>query len=135
MATARNCLIAGAVFGLLGVAGGAMGAHWLNNILDPGDMNTFETGVRYQMYHALALLATGLFAGRWRSAWFTSACVLFTAGVVLFSGSLYCLAFTGIGAFGAVAPLGGICLIAGWASLVAGGIGHRDTGHKPEKRV
>lgn len=126
MATARICIIAGAVFGLLGVAGGAMGAHWLRNILDPGDLNTFEIGIRYQMYHALALLATGLLAGRWRSAWFTAACGLFTAGVVLFSGSLYTLAFTGIGLFGAIAPLGGICLIAGWASLVVGAIGHRD---------
>lgn len=126
MSTARICIIAGAVFGLLGVAGGAMGAHWLRNILDPGDLNTFEIGIRYQMYHALALLATGVLAGHWRSAWFTLACGLFTAGVVLFSGSLYTLAFTGIGLFGAIAPLGGICLIAGWASLVVGALGHRD---------
>ena len=126
MSTARICLTAGAVFGLLGVAGGAMGAHWLRNILDPGGMNTFEIGIRYQMYHALALLATGFLAGQRRSAWFTRACWLFTAGVVLFSGSLYSLAFTGIGLFGAVAPLGGVCLIAGWAALVVGALGHRD---------
>ena len=121
-------MIAGAVFGLLGVAGGAMGAHWLKNILDTGDLNTFEIGIRYQMYHALALLATGVLAGRWNTAWFTLACGLFTAGVLLFSGSLYILAFTGIGAFGAVAPLGGVCLMAGWASLVVGAIRHRDRG-------
>ena len=126
MSTARVCLTAGAVFGLLGVAGGAMGAHWLQNILDPGDMNTFEIGVRYQMYHALALLATGVLADRWKSGWFTLACGLFTAGVVLFSGSLYILAFTGIGSFGAVAPLGGVCLIAGWASLVVGALRYRN---------
>ena len=128
MPTARSYIIAGAVFGLLGVAGGAMGAHWLQNVLDPGDLKTFETAVRYQMYHALALLATGLLAGNWKAVWFTLACGLFTAGVLLFSGSLYFLAFTGIGAFGAVAPLGGVCLMAGWASLVIGTLSHRDRG-------
>lgn len=127
MSTARICIAAGAVFGLLGVAGGAMGAHWLKNILDPGDMNTFEIGVRYQMYHALALLAAGVLADRWKSLWFTLTAGLFTVGVLLFSGSLYILAFTGIGVFGAVAPLGGVCLIAGWASLVVGALVHRDT--------
>lgn len=121
-------MIAGAVFGILGVAAGAMGAHWLKTVLDPGDLNTFEIGVRYQMYHALALLATAVMAGRWNTAWFTLACGLFTAGVLLFSGSLYSLAFTGIGAFGAVAPLGGVCLMAGWASLVVGAMRHRDRG-------
>jgi uncharacterized membrane protein YgdD (TMEM256/DUF423 family) len=126
MPTARSIITVGAVFGLLGVAGGAMGAHWLKNILDAGDMNTFEIGVRYQMYHALALLAVGVLAGSWDSAWVTRSAWLFTAGVVLFSGSLYLLAFTGIGVFGAVAPLGGICLIAGWASLVMGALSHRD---------
>ena len=128
MATARFCMAAGAVFGLLGVAGGAMGAHWLQNILDPGDLKTFETGIRYQMYHALALLATGVAADRWKAGWVTLACWLFIAGVLLFSGSLYSLAFTGIGAFGAVAPLGGVCLMAGWASLVIGTLSHRDRG-------
>lgn len=126
MSTARICVTAGAVFGLLGVAGGAMGAHWLKSILDPGDMNTFEIGVRYQMYHTLALLATGVLADRWKSAWFTWACGLFTAGVVLFSGSLYFLVFTGIGVFGAVAPLGGVCLMAGWASLVVGALSYKN---------
>lgn len=105
-----------------------MGAHWLQSILDPGDLKTFETGVRYQMYHALALLATGVLAGRWKSVWFKLACGLFTAGVLLFSGSLYSLAFFGIGAFGAVAPLGGVCLMAGWASLVFGALSYRDQG-------
>lgn len=124
MPTARICITAGAGYGLLGVAGGAMGAHWLQNILDPGALSTFETGVRYQMYHALALLLTGVLADRWVSAWFAPACGLFTAGVALFSGSLYLLAFTGAGVFGAVAPLGGICLMAGWASLVIGALVH-----------
>ncbi len=131
MSTARTFITAGAIFGLLGVAGGAMGAHWLKNILDAGDMNTFEIGIRYQMYHALALLAVGVLAGNWDSAWVTRSAWLFAAGVVLFSGSLYILAFTGIGVFGAVAPLGGVCLIAGWASLVMGGLSYGATGDKP----
>jgi len=125
MSTARVCMTAGAVFGLTGVASGAMGAHWLQNILDPGDLKTFETGIRYQMYHALALLATGVAADRWRVVWFTWACWLFTAGVVLFSGSLYLLAFSGIGLFGAVAPLGGVCLMAAWASLAVGALRYK----------
>ena len=125
MSTARVCMTAGAVFGLMGVASGAMGAHWLQNILDPGDLKTFETGIRYQMYHALALLATGVAADRWRVVWFTWACWLFTAGVVLFSGSLYLLAFSGIGLFGAVAPLGGVCLMAAWGSLAVGALRYK----------
>ena len=125
MSTARVCMTAGALFGLMGVASGAMGAHWLQNILDPGDLKTFETGIRYQMYHALALLATGVAADRWRVVWFTWACWLFTAGVVLFSGSLYLLAFSGIGLFGAVAPLGGVCLMAAWGSLAVGALRYK----------
>ena len=125
MSTARVCITAGAVFGLLGVAGGAMGAHWLQNILDPGDLKTFETGIRYQMYHALALLAAGVTADRWKAVWFTWTCWLFTAGVLLFSGSLYSLAFTGIGLFGAVAPLGGLCLMVGWVSLAVGALHYK----------
>lgn len=128
MSTARICITAGAIFGLLGVAGGAMGAHWIRDVLDAGDLKTFETSVRYQMYHALALLGTGLAAGRWQQVWFTRAGWLFIAGVLLFSGSLYALAFTGIGAFGAVAPIGGVSLIAGWLSMVVGGFSLRNGG-------
>ena len=111
-------MIASGLYGLLGVAGGSVGAHWLKEILDPSDLNTFEIGIRYQMYHALALLVTGLVSVRWRNRWFGWASGLFIAGILFFSGSLYLLAFTGIGAFGAVAPLGGGSLIAGWATLV-----------------
>ncbi len=125
--------MAGGCYGLLGVAGGAFGAHWLKNILDAGDLNTFEVGIRYQMYHALALLATGVAADRWQSVWFRRACGLFIAGVFLFSGSLYVLAFTGIGMFGAVAPLGGVSLILAWASLVFGGLSYGAAGDKPVK--
>ena len=79
------------------------------------------------MYHALALLAVGLIAGQWKTGLVKLSGILFIAGVVLFSGSLYILAVTGIGVFGAVAPLGGMSLIAAWASLVTGAIRQRDS--------
>ncbi len=112
--------------GLLGVVAGAMGVHALRDTLDARALSTFETGVRFQMYHALALLAVGMLAGRWKTGFVKLSGVLFTAGVVLFSGSLYILAITGIGIFGAVAPLGGLSLMAAWASLIIGAIRQRD---------
>jgi len=86
--------------------------------LDPGALNTFQTAARFQMYHALALVLTGLLVDRWPSRMLVAAGWLFTAGVVLFSGSLYILALTGIGVFGAVAPVGGAVLLGGWALLI-----------------
>lgn len=118
----RAWLALGAAFGLLGVLAGAAGVHALESTLEPDALETFETAARFQMYHALALLAVGLLAGRWRSALVNAAGWLFTAGVLFFSGSLYILALTDVGIFGAIAPLGGVCLLAGWASLVAGAI-------------
>ena len=112
----RPFLAAGFVFGLLGVAGGAFGAHALEGALTPERLATFETGVRYQMYHALALILVGaLAAGSSRTAWVLPG-TLWTAGTVVFSGSLYALALSGIGVFGAVAPVGGVLLLAGWAA-------------------
>ena len=77
------------------------------------------------MYHALALLLIGLLAGRWNTKLVRVTGALFTLGVLLFSGSLYILALTGIGAFGAIAPLGGLSLIIGWALLVLAAIRRR----------
>ena len=77
----------------------------------------FETGARYQMYHALALLGVGLAAGRWPGGAVTAAGWLFVAGTVLFAGSLYLLALTGTRWLGAVTPLGGVAFLAGWAAL------------------
>ncbi len=107
----------GAVFGLLAVMAGAAGTHALRDALDADAMRIFETAARFQMYHALALLATGLLAMRRQTRALTVAAALFTLGTLLFSGSLYILALSGIGIFGAVAPIGGACLMAGWASL------------------
>jgi uncharacterized membrane protein YgdD (TMEM256/DUF423 family) len=95
------------------VAAGAFGAHGLQNRIDAHALAVFETGARYQMYHALAI---GLAAGRGTAAAHL-ACMLFLAGIVLFSGSLYLLALTGMRAMGLVTPLGGLAFLAGWAAL------------------
>ena len=125
MSTSRVLIMAGGILGLLGVVAGAMGVHALRDVLDAKALNTFETGVRFQIYHALALLAVGTLAGRWKTGFVKLSGVLFTAGVVLFSGSLYILAITGIGVFGAIAPLGGLSLMAAWTSLIVGAIRQR----------
>jgi uncharacterized membrane protein YgdD (TMEM256/DUF423 family) len=113
----RTFLLLGALAGFLAVAFGAFGAHALRSRLSPDMLAVFETGVRYQMYHALALLlvaATIPHLGGWlvqAAGW------LFVAGIVLFSGSLYLLAFTGVTVLGAITPLGGVAFLAGWACL------------------
>ena len=121
----RFWMAVGASFGLLSVVAGALAVHSLRGVLEAGALNTFETAARFQMYHALALLATGLLAGRGSSRLINMAGGFFTAGIVIFSGSLYILALTGIGAFGAVAPVGGVSLIAGWAALIFAALGHK----------
>ena len=103
-----------------------MGVHTLRDTLDAQALNTFETGVRFQMYHALALLAVGMLAGQWKTGLVILSGGLFVSGMVLFSGSLYLLAITGVGVFGAIAPLGGISLIAAWTSLIVGAIRQED---------
>ena len=111
-----NFLLLGAVFGFLGVAIGAFGAHGLRSRLSPEMLAVFEIGVRYQMYHALALLIVGLAIGRAGAArLLTIAGWSFVAGIAIFSGSLYALALTGTTTFGAVTPIGGLCFLIGWA--------------------
>jgi uncharacterized membrane protein YgdD (TMEM256/DUF423 family) len=107
----------GAVFAFLGVALGAFGAHALRSSLGASDLATFETGVRYQVYHALALLAASWAMTRWPGATVTAAGWLFVAGIVLFSGSLYVLVLSGQRWMGAITPFGGLCLLAAWALL------------------
>ena len=118
-------IVLGAIFGLLSVVAGAMGTHALAAKLEADALETFETAVRFQMYHALALLATGLLTDRWKSGLVSLAGAFFATGVVLFSGSLYILALTGISVLGAVAPVGGAILIAGWTALIIGAIRHQ----------
>lgn len=107
----------GAIFGLLAVALGAFGAHALSGRLPSEDLEIFETGVRYHMYHALALFAAAWAAARWPGAWTTASGWLFAAGIVVFAGSLYLLVATGHRWLGAVTPLGGAAFLAGWLLL------------------
>jgi uncharacterized membrane protein YgdD (TMEM256/DUF423 family) len=113
----RTFLLAGAVAGLIGVAFGAFGAHGLRGRLSPEMLAVFETGVRYQMYHALALVAVASLSDRLGGRLVTASGLLFVGGIVLFSGSLYLLAVTGATVLGAITPIGGVAFLAGWACL------------------
>jgi uncharacterized membrane protein YgdD (TMEM256/DUF423 family) len=113
----RLFLILGALSGFLSVAAGAFGAHALRDRLADNYLAVFETAARYQMYHALALLAVGLLMYRWPGPSLQWAGWLFVAGTVLFSGSLYTLALTGTRWLGAITPLGGVAFLAGWICL------------------
>ena len=118
---ARTFWRLGCVFGFVAVAAGAFGAHALRARLSADLLAVFETAARYQMVHALALLAVALLAARAPSVAASLAGWLFTAGIVLFSGSLYALALTGIRVLGAVTPFGGVCFLAGWIALALAG--------------
>ena len=107
----------GALSALVSVAAGAFGAHALRVRLTPELLAVFETAARYQMYHALGLLAVAWAITRWPGALPVWAGWLFVAGTVLFSGSLYLLALTGTRWWGAVTPLGGVAFLAGWLCL------------------
>ena len=110
-------MLIGALAGVVGVGLGAFGAHGLRGRLSPEMLAVFETGVRYHMYHALALVATAALMGRLDGRFINAAGWLFTAGIVLFSGSLYAVALTGVTIFGAITPIGGVAFLAGWACL------------------
>jgi uncharacterized membrane protein YgdD (TMEM256/DUF423 family) len=114
----RKVFAAGSILAALGVGLGAFGAHSLKTVLSPELLAVFETGVRYQMYHALGLLALAWAIGRWPERRLVQAAWLLLAGTVVFSGSLYLLVLTGARWLGAITPFGGVALIAGW-SLVA----------------
>jgi len=111
----RRWLIVASLLGASGVAFGAGGAHALRSWMTPEYLGTFETGVRYHLIHAVALLALALQAERWRIA---LPAALFTLGVVLFSGSLYALALGGPTRLGIVTPFGGVALLLGWLALL-----------------
>jgi uncharacterized membrane protein YgdD (TMEM256/DUF423 family) len=114
----RVFFILGSLSGGMAVALGAFAAHGLRSRLTPDLLANFETGARYQMYHALALLAVAWAVTHWtRSAFPSYAGWLFVAGTVLFSFSLYLLALTGSRWLGAITPLGGVAFVAGWVCL------------------
>ena len=104
----------GSILGGLGVALGAFGAHALRDQLSARQLEVFETGVRYQMYHSLALLALAWAIDRWPLRKLQTTAVLLVVGTIVFSGSLQLLAVTDVRWLGAVTPLGGITLILGW---------------------
>ncbi|WP_337044158.1 DUF423 domain-containing protein [Emticicia sp. 17c] len=108
-------LQAGALLGAVGVALGAFGAHALKDkLMASGRMDTFETAVKYQFYHALALILVGIIAKEIASKNLVYSGYSLLAGTLIFSGSLYLICFTGIKTFGAIAPIGGTLMIAGW---------------------
>ena len=117
---AKPYLIAGALLAGLSVILGAFGAHGLKSVLTAQQLNTFEIGVRYQMYHALALLFLPALSGVVSSTWANRVAFCFVTGTVLFSGSLYALGISSIKWFGPITPLGGMFFIIGWVLLVIG---------------
>jgi uncharacterized membrane protein YgdD (TMEM256/DUF423 family) len=113
----RTFMFVGALMGFVGVGLGAFGAHALKGRLSPDMLAIFETGVRYQMYHALALLALAAMMTRLEGRAVVVAGWSFTAGILIFSGSLYALALTGVTVLGAITPIGGVAFLAGWIAL------------------
>lgn len=122
----KRFLTWGALLAGLAVALGAFGAHGLKKYVPAETVATFETGVRYQMYHALALLVAGLLLVRQPSVWINRAAYCFLTGILLFSGSLYALTAlkatdsVGLGGLGIITPVGGVFFILGWVFMVLG---------------
>jgi uncharacterized membrane protein YgdD (TMEM256/DUF423 family) len=144
MSIASRWLLMGAIFGGLAVALGAFAAHGLDKVfvekyagqsrvvagetlpLAQKFLNDFKTGAEYQMYHSLALLVVGLCAERRASRPLVVAGWAFTAGIVLFSGSLYALTLTGVTKWGMVTPFGGVAFLVGWVALAVGVVRRTD---------
>jgi uncharacterized membrane protein YgdD (TMEM256/DUF423 family) len=114
----KTFLLLAGLLGALAVGLGAFGAHALADRLSESMLSIYETGVRYHFYHTLALLGVAVVMNRWPNSGVTVAAGwLFVAGIVIFSGSLYLLAFTGVRWLGAITPIGGVAFIAGWLCL------------------
>ncbi|MCY4439554.1 MAG: DUF423 domain-containing protein [Deltaproteobacteria bacterium] len=120
MSADRLFLLLGALSGFAGVVLGAFAAHGLRGHLTDEMFNIFEVGVRYQIYHALALLVVALALDRWPRGEFSAAGWCFVFGTVVFSGSLYVLSLSGVRWLGAVTPIGGLAFLLGWLSLAWG---------------
>ncbi len=113
----REWIILGSIFAALGVLIGAFGAHGLKTKISSEDINIFEIGVRYQMYHALALLLIGLIGYHLPGETLILPGILFCLGIFIFSGSLYLMVLTNTRWLGAITPIGGLCFIIAWLSL------------------
>lgn len=117
----RTTLMTGVVIAGLGVAIGAFGAHALRPLLEENARTeTFELAVRYQFYHAFAILFSGILMQHFPSLYVNRAVICFSAGILIFSGSLYALSLSGITILGAITPVGGLLFIAGWLLLFIG---------------
>ncbi len=112
--------IVGCIAALMGVLAGAFAAHGLKNLMVPESLEVFQTGVRYQIYHALALLFVAWAISRWEDSIFNIAGVSFILGIMLFTGSLYLISLTGIKWLGFITPVGGVAFIFGWLILAYG---------------
>lgn len=118
----RKFLIFSAASGFISVALGAFGAHALKEKLSPELLQIFETAVRYQFYHTLAIPGAVLLYEKYGLRAFHTSCYLFLSGILLFSGSLYILSLSGIKMMGAVTPFGGLCFLSGWLCLLFGAL-------------
>ena len=115
----KNILLAGAILALFTVAIGAFGAHALQYLLLQNESTeTFETAVKYQSLHALALLILGILSGNLKNVWINYAAISMVIGTIIFSGSLYILSITNITFLGAITPIGGLGMIIGWIFLI-----------------
>lgn len=112
----RSLLLLGSLFAFFGVALGAFGAHGLKQSISSEMLTVFESAVRYQLYHAGGIFIAALLVEQFPLAKYAGR--LFGAGIILFSGSLYALALTGITFFGLITPFGGLCFLGGWGFLL-----------------
>ena len=118
---AKLFLIIGSILGGTGVMIGAFGAHALKTLLESsGRLDTFETAVKYQFYHALALILLGILMSNQNHSFYEYSGYSFLAGTIIFSGSLYVLCISGIAKFGMITPIGGLLMIVGWLFLMLG---------------
>ncbi|MBF2463011.1 DUF423 domain-containing protein [Listeria welshimeri] len=115
----KKTIITGAVFAGLAVLLGAFGAHALEDVLGRY-ASTWETGVQYQMFHAVGILIIGLLMEKQTSRLYNWAAILFSVGIVFFSGSLYVLSISKVTVLGAITPIGGVCFVVGWFLLILG---------------
>lgn len=116
----KNFLKIGAIFMALAVAFGAFGAHAVENILSPDRFDVYKTAVQYHFYHALGLLILGAVSLQIKNRWITLSGYALTAGILIFSGSLYLLTLLDISWLGAITPIGGVAFILGWLFLFVG---------------
>ncbi|WP_027192082.1 DUF423 domain-containing protein [Fundidesulfovibrio putealis] len=124
----RLFFAAGALSAFIAVAAGAFGAHALKHQLAPDMLAVFEIGVRYQMYHAIALLCVSLACAKWPGKLMAAGGWLFITGTVFFSGSLYQLSLTGMKSLGIITPIGGGIWLAGWVCVAIGALKYRKAG-------